>query len=291
MPPKTYSSAANFRRALEDRLQDISRKEAVDLQRIRRELAFDRLLIRLFRNEHPDKLPWALKGGYAMELRIQSARSTKDIDLTFRISDPADTANNALLQKLQEAAALDIGDFFIYVIAQPIADLEAAPYGGSRFPVEARMDGRPFVRFHLDVGIGDAVIEPLEVIKPRDWLHFAGIPNESIYMIPREQQFAEKLHAYTLPRPGAVNSRVRDLVDMVLLIRSGTLDGTKTGHALAITFARRKTHVQPDLLPTPPSDWETPFEALAQECNLKTSLEGAFLLVKNHLSRISSRSR
>ena len=33
-------------------------------------------------------------------------------------------------------------------------------------------------------------------------------------MITREQQFAEKTHAYTLPRSVA-NSRVKDLVDLV----------------------------------------------------------------------------
>lgn len=273
MPPKTYRSAADFRRALEDRLQDIAKKEAIDLQRIRREVAFDRLLIRLFRGEQPEKLPWALKGGYAMELRIQSARATKDIDLTVRLTGSADVANDALLQKLQRSAALEVGDFFVYMIGEPIADLDAAPYGGSRFPVEARIDGRAFVKFHLDVGIGDAVIEPLEAIRGRDWLQFAGIPNESIYMIPREQQFAEKLHAYTLPRPGAVNSRVRDLVDMVLLIRSDTLDETKTADALQITFVRRNTHTVPDVLSSPPADWKRPFAALAQECGLEIGLE------------------
>ena len=71
MSHRIYRSAADFRRALEDRLQDIAKREAVDLQRVRREVAFDRLLIRLFRGERPEKLPWALKGGYAMELRIQ----------------------------------------------------------------------------------------------------------------------------------------------------------------------------------------------------------------------------
>jgi len=64
-------------------------------------------------------------------------------------------------------------------------------YGGARFPVEARLDGRAFVGFHLDVGIGDAVMEPLEVIEGRDWLGFAGIAGPSLYLIPREQQFAE----------------------------------------------------------------------------------------------------
>jgi hypothetical protein len=42
-------------------------------------------------------------------------------------------------------------------------------------------------------------------------------------MIAREQQFAEKIHAYTLPR-NAANSRVKDLVDLALLIGSGGLD-------------------------------------------------------------------
>jgi hypothetical protein len=84
MEPKKYATAAAFRRALEDRLQDIARKEAVDLQRLRRQVAFDRLLTRLFQAGRPPALPWVLKGGCAMELRIDAARTTKDIDLTMR---------------------------------------------------------------------------------------------------------------------------------------------------------------------------------------------------------------
>jgi hypothetical protein len=37
------------------------------------------------------------------------------------------------------------------------------------------MDERIFARFHLDVGIGDAVMRPLEVLECRDWLGFAGM--------------------------------------------------------------------------------------------------------------------
>ena len=211
MEPKRYATAAAFRRALEDRLQDIAGKEGVDLQRLRRQVAFDRLLARLFQAAQPRALPWVLKGGYAMELRIKAARTTKDIDLTMRSvfssgEKKDDKKNLAVLEKLQEAAAFSSDDFFVYTIGEPIADLDAAPYGGARFPVEARLDGRVFVGFHLDVGIGDAVMEPLEVIEGRDWLGFAGIASPSLYMIPREQQFAEKLHAYTLPRQGAANS-------------------------------------------------------------------------------------
>ena len=285
MEPKKYATAAAFRRALEDRLQDIAGKEGVDLQRLRRQVAFDRLLARLFQAARPSALPWVLKGGYAMELRIKAARTTKDIDLTMRSvfssSEKQDDKKNlAVLEKLQEAVAFSSDDFFVYTIGEAIADLDAAPYGGARFPVEARLDGRVFVGFHIDVGIGDAVMEPLEVIEGRDWLGFAGIASPSLYMIPREQQFAEKLHAYTLPRHGAANTRVRDLVDMVLLIQSGTLSNDKVAEAIRVTFERRKTHALPNTLPVPPTEWQKPYEALARECGLSGQLEEAFAVLQ-----------
>ena len=61
MEPKRYATATAFRRALEDRLQDISRKEGVDLQRLRRQVAFDRLLARLFQAGQAPALPASLK--------------------------------------------------------------------------------------------------------------------------------------------------------------------------------------------------------------------------------------
>jgi Nucleotidyl transferase AbiEii toxin, Type IV TA system len=55
--------------------------EQIDLNRLRRQVSFDRLLARLFREE---PAPWVLKGGYALELRFKAARSTVDIDLTVQ---------------------------------------------------------------------------------------------------------------------------------------------------------------------------------------------------------------
>ena len=78
MKPKTYATATAFRRALEDRLATVTKTEGVDLQRIRRHVAFDRLLSRLFIEQNA---PWVLKGGYALELKLATARTTKDIDL------------------------------------------------------------------------------------------------------------------------------------------------------------------------------------------------------------------
>jgi hypothetical protein len=79
--PRNYATAGAFRRALEERLKQASLTDQIDLNRLRRQVSFDRLLARLFREE---AAPWALKGGYALELRFRTARSTLDIDLTLQ---------------------------------------------------------------------------------------------------------------------------------------------------------------------------------------------------------------
>jgi len=55
---------------------------------------------------------------------------------------------------LQGALTPALGDWLEYLIGAPMLDLDGAPYGGARYPVEARMDARVFARFHLDVGVG-----------------------------------------------------------------------------------------------------------------------------------------
>lgn len=142
---KSYTTAFAFRRALEDRLNAASKAEGVDLQRMRRQVTFGCLLVRLFHEGSP---PWRLKGGYALELKLSIARTTRDLDLGLS-SDVL--PGEELLEALQAAAARDAGDFFMYAIGEPTMDLDGAPYGGSRHPVEANLDGRLFARFHLKV--------------------------------------------------------------------------------------------------------------------------------------------
>lgn len=155
---RTYTSAGAFRKALEERLKSESRARQMDVNRLRRQVSFDRLLARLFRTE---AVPWVLKGGYALELRFKAARSTIDINLTLqRVVGALDNDSAALLavrEMLQAAAAVSLDDWFEYTIGPPISDLNAAPYGGARYSIETRMDGRIFAKFHLDAGIGDVV--------------------------------------------------------------------------------------------------------------------------------------
>ena len=282
--PRTYTTAGAFRRALEERLKRVSLTDQIDLNRLRRQVSFDRLLARLFREE---PAPWVLKGGYALELRFKAARSTVDIDLTLqRVATSASGDTNQVVREMfQNVADVPLGDWFEYVIGPPVMDLTAAPYGGARYPVEARMDERIFARFHLDAGIGDVVMQPLDTIICRDWLGFAGIESSQVWMIAREQQFAEKIHAYTLPRNTA-NSRVKDLVDLALLIGSGGLDKQRILDALRLTFERRETHDLPVGLVPPPADWQIPFQALAEECRLPTDVAAVFAGVQEFLEEV-----
>jgi Nucleotidyl transferase AbiEii toxin, Type IV TA system len=267
-PPRQYASAAAFRAALEARLQTIAKAEGIDLQRLRRQVSFDRLLVRLFADKNA---PWLLKGGYAMELRLQKARTTKDIDLT--VAAGLEGGQARLLALLQDSASVMIDDdFFRFTIGASIMDLEGAPEGGARYPVTASLAGRGFTKFHLDVGLGDEVVPPIEHISSRDWLDFAGIAPAVCPAISREQQFAEKLHAFTKPRDAGPNSRVKDLVDMALLIQMARIDRSKLEEAVRLTFVRRGTHDLPAELLQPPDTWQTPYRRLAEECGLTWSM-------------------
>ena len=206
-----------------------------------------------------------LKGGYAMELRFRQARSTKDLDLTVRTS--GDNSVAALRERLQIAAAVQLPDFFVFVVQEAMAELNQAPEGGARFPVDARLDGRTFVKFHVDLGVGDELLEPLEQLSGTDWLGFAGLAAVSVPALSAEQHWAEKFHAYTRPRDSA-NSRVRDLVDLVLLIERHDLDIARVRRAVDATFARRQTHGVPTGIPPPPTQWAKPFVELAAQCGL-----------------------
>jgi len=287
MNPQSYASGSAFRIALEARLKDRATAEDIDLQRLRRRVAFDRFLSRLAMQ---DRERWALKGGYALEIQLDIARSTRDLDLVLRTSPedvPGFTPVDTAMAFLRTSAAMDAHDYFAFAVGRPIMEMEGLPYGGARFPVESRVGGRPFLTFHLDVAIGDTIVMPLQTIVLKDWLGFAGVAAAMVPVLSREQQFAEKLHAYATPRDSEhPNSRVKDLVDMVLLLKDGTLDPAQTLDTLISVFRRRGQPRLPIALGAPPSSWATPFATMASECGISTDVEEACEDVRSFYLRV-----
>ncbi|MEK7717196.1 MAG: nucleotidyl transferase AbiEii/AbiGii toxin family protein [Pseudomonadota bacterium] len=207
--PKSYKSAADFRVALEHRLQKHAAGSGLNLQRLRRTVAFNRFLARIFDDKSS---PWVLKGGYAMELRLHNARATQDIDLGFRGAPVTGGENQTdyIQRLLAKAAQADKRDFFSFEVGGVQMELDGPLYGGARYPVRALVDDRLFVAFHVDAAVGDYLPEEIETAVEADLLGFAGVKPAAFPMIPREVQFAEKLHSYTMPR-SVPNSRARDL--------------------------------------------------------------------------------
>jgi hypothetical protein len=87
-------------------------------------------------------------------------------------------------------------------------------------------------------------------------------------------------------RVDSTNSRVKDLVDLALLIGSGGLDKQRIMEALLLTFERRGTHDLPANLVPPPADWQVPFHALAEECGLPTDVAGVFAGVQKFVEEV-----
>lgn len=274
-----YATAGAFRQALEARLQADARSGGLVLERLRKQVAFDRFLARLF-PPATKTVAWVLKGGYALELRFEQARATRDIDLTLAPgvipAVPVEERREALRRYLREFVQQPSFDFFEFLVGRATLDLEGAPDGGFRYLVDAVMDGRSFARFHVDIGIGDPVSPPFETLEGGAWLEFAGIARPQFLALSCEQQWAEKLHAYTRPRETRPNSRTKDLVDLVLLIKFGALSVARLKECVAETFALRATHSVPTSLPPPPAEWKQVFARLALEAGIEPEIDRAF---------------
>lgn len=265
---KTYASPQAFRHALDTRLRNLGG----DIERRRQLLAFDRFLARI---DQAFGDAAVLKGGLVLEIRLETARSTKDVDLRV-LGDPT-----TVLERLRSAGGLDLGDNFIFDVDKdakhPAIRNAGMRYEGQRFVARAEVAGRLFGQpFGVDVAFGDPIAGVPEVVLSDDILDFAGVPPATIRLYPIETHIAEKVHAYTLPRDRE-NTRVKDLPDIALLATIRSLDAVAVRAAIAQTFAFRNTHAIPETLPPPPSSWERPYARLASINGLKwASVDDAF---------------
>jgi hypothetical protein len=261
-----YASAPPFRQALETRLGAASRAGGPSLARLRKEVVFDRLLARLVAVA-PDR--WILKGALALDYRFgDRARTTRDVDLAMRGDEASATAD------LLAAQALDLDDFFSFAIERT-GTLDRLVDGTAvRYHVVAELAGRTFDEFVLDAAFDPpAGVEPDRLHGP-DLLAFAGIDPVVVRALPLEFAVAEKVHAYTRAYGDRMlgSTRVKDLVDLVLIAGEAALDARRLLEALEVTFDRRATHPLPPRLPRPAADWRVPYGRMCRDIGLEPDL-------------------
>lgn len=264
-----YATAASFKTALEERIRQRSAIDGLDIQRLRKRVAFERFLSRL---QAPSDSPWFLKGAVALDLRFgDRARTTQDLDLGLDLSlhgDPT-VGRGDILQLLREAAVYPLQDFFVFSIPDEGQDILREPAARAyRFTVQASLAAQRFEDFRVDVGAGLQLVAPVEEIPESDILAFAGIMPGQFRAVSLAQHFAEKVHAYTLLREGRENTRVKDLVDITLMLEVKGVDPVPVRSALEAVFERRGTHSLPREIPDAPASWPASFTATASELNL-----------------------
>lgn len=274
-----------MRAALETRLVNQAAEVGVEPGRLRRRLVFQRVLRRLSADDR-----WVLKGGYLLEARLAAgARTTRDLDLA---SEHAAELGH-LREALEDALDRDPdGDFFRFTVtgSAPLAD-DQTGLGGRRFSIDARLAGRTFDRVRIDV-VGriaetSGATEIIEVAPPITGLDF-GVAQ--VVAVDVAQHAAEKFHAlcrtYAGNRP---NTRVKDLVDVVLMVEAGLLPDPRLGDRLRQVFAARDARDPPAQLPEPPASWARDYAVLIADLgtaadSVQTALGLAFRVYADALT-------
>ena len=279
-----YDSPASLRAALEQRLHVESQQSGIVVNRLRRRVVFERLVGRLNRAE-PGR--WVVKGGMALEVRLPDrARTTKDLDLGLREDgvEPGDVRD-----RLIDALAADLdSDGFTFLVG-PASELGADEAGRNswRFSVQAALAGRAFDGLKLDVAPRAEELEPTEQVLLQTALAFAGIESRWVELIDVNRHAAEKVHAFTRTYSDRPSSRVRDVVDLVLLIENELLDNARTVTALHAVFEQRATHELPSSLPSPPSFWIDQYANLVADLTVKArTLDAALALLHDWWQRL-----
>ena len=85
-----YKTAGAFRMALEQHLNERALRTMTPVDRLRKEVALQRLLARMMNSSHAEG--WVLKGAQVLLVRLdEHARATKDVDTTWRFEANAST--------------------------------------------------------------------------------------------------------------------------------------------------------------------------------------------------------
>jgi hypothetical protein len=278
-----YKTAGAFRMALEQHLNERALRTTTPVDRLRKEVALQRLLARMMASPHADG--WVLKGAQVLLVRLdEHARATKDVDTTWRFEA------DALRLALDDATLINLEDGFTFEIASGSRIDAETEDGGWRFSVRSRVDGRFFEQFVLDVNIAVDDPRPVDRLTLRPVLNFAGFASPTIAAVPVAFHLAEKLHAYVRIYSGSrPSSRVKDLYDMLVMARALPMPrSSDLRSAASLTFELRETPL-PIELPDPPATWIAPWAAYVRDYGIEwLNLDSAIAALRPFWSPITS---
>ncbi|MFI5624795.1 nucleotidyl transferase AbiEii/AbiGii toxin family protein [Nocardioides sp. NPDC051685] len=234
-----------------------------------RQARFDRFLSRVFVDGEQSE--WMLKGGMSMLARVPQSRSTKDMDLASeRASDLAEAE-----AALSRAVAVDLDDHLTFRLIRSTSTglgenqpgvatrryVFACIDTGDEYTPETQID-----TVQVDLVVGPAPVGEPEIVEPANRLHLRRTLITHPYRLyPVADQIADKVCATmdTNYPGGRRSSRVKDLVDLVVLARTQKVDLDELRAAIATK--RTMSQIDPFDKFEIPTEWATTFPKLAAE--------------------------
>lgn len=217
------------------RLLNIAKATGVDFNQVLVRFALERFLYRLSRSAHADR--FVLKGALLFTLWYgMPHRATRDADLLgFGPSDKETVA-----QMFREIAAVPADDGIAFDPASvSVEDIRKnAGYDGLRVLLMGLLAN---ARCHtqVDIGFGDAVTPgPDQAVYP---VLLDDLPAPHLRTYPTYTVVAEKLHAIAVL--GMTNTRLKDYLDLSVLLGRESLNLPTLATAVAATFRRRGTEL------------------------------------------------
>jgi hypothetical protein len=146
--------------------------------------------------------------------------------------------------------------------------------------VAAALADRQFGGIQLDISPRAHELHDTEIVPLPNSLAFAEVPASEIEVIDLPRHTAEKFHAMTRDFGERENSRVRDLVDLVVLHEHCLLSSGPAAIAVRKVWSEREQAAPPAELPRLPESWGERYSALAAELGLQAqSLSDAVTVV------------
>jgi predicted nucleotidyltransferase component of viral defense system len=213
------------------RLLNIAKAQGVDFNQVLVRFALERMLYRLSQSAHAES--FLLKGALLFTLWYDMPhRATRDADLLG--FGPSDLAS--LMQTFRDITSVNVDDGIHFdpssITAEEIR--KEAGYAGARIWITGDV-AKARCKTQIDIGFGDAVTPgPVAAVYP---VLLDDLPAPRLRTYPVYTVIAEKLHAIALL--GMTNSRLKDYLDLSVLLDRETLNTRTLARAIAATFSRR----------------------------------------------------
>lgn len=222
------------------RLKNIAKEERTDFNAVLTRYALERLLYRIGQSNYASQ--YLLKGALLFNLWYDMPhRPTKDIDLLGFGNNEL----NYLINVFKEICSIPADDGIFFDEDSVTADTirKEGGYTGARIELFSELS-KAKIKIQVDIGFGDAVTPgPIDANYP---VLLKDLPSPKIRTYPIYTVIAEKFHAIALL--GMANSRLKDYLDLYVLLKKEELDEEILLHAITSTFTRRKM-VLPKNLP------------------------------------------